>query len=361
MSRRKSCLEGYAPSRFEKASSSSSSDIWQFATKDKEHTVFCKVFSETYQQSAGLLYEADIYNYIENSLRKEDPLKKCFIELVCVRRNLTFDDLKRDVLGDFGVTEESLLRNLMITQCGNPKSRPALDDLNVPMTQELLPNCSPSDIEMFKRMTYAMVVTEKPTGIVMDLSTFLKDPDITNVEKRETLAKTVIAISKMHDMNISHNDQHWGNILIVYEDDDAKDEIYTFDNQKYSLSSPFRPVLFDWDRAQLANWPDNRQLATFDLLYKPAYSTTRDWLTFYLQLIMWHKRIFGREDGGEELASCFFRQESLSSVLPFWEALIEEKQFWEFSTQDNLQALDHHIHIDQKALIRYLGFSPIRS
>jgi hypothetical protein len=353
------CLDDYTPLRFQKATSNSSSDIWQFSKEDGKHTVFCKVFSEASPDSSGLLYEADIYDYIEKSLTPDDPLKQCFIKLVCVRRGLTFDDLKKDVMGDFGVTEGSLLRNLMIAQCGNPMSRPALDDLNATITQDFIPDCTPWEREKFKRMTYAMVVTRKPTGVVVDLSTFLGDPDITNVEKRETLAKTVIAISKMHDMNISHNDQHWGNILIVYEDDD-KDDTYTFDNQNYKLSSPFRPILFDWDRSQLSGWMDNKSLADYDTLYEPTYSTTRDWMTFHLQLIMWHKRIFGHRKIGQELAACFFRKESLEDVIPFWEDVIKDN-FWEFSTRDNLQALDYHSHVDQKAIIKYLGFQPIKA
>jgi hypothetical protein len=353
MQRRKNCLQDYKPSRFQKASSASSSDIWEFATKDGEHTVFCKVFSEKSPDSSGLLYEADIYDYIENSLAVDDPLKNCFIKLVCVRRNLSFDDLKKDVMGDFGVTEKSLLRNLMIAQCGNPMARPALDDVNAKITQDFIPDCKQSDLEKFRQMTYAMVVTKKPNGIVMDLSTFLHDPDITTIEKRETLAKTVIAISKMHDMNISHNDQHWGNILVAYDDDDMEDDTYMFGNQKYRIVSPFRPILFDWDRSQVAGWTENKNLSRFGALYNPTYSTTRDWLTFYLQLLMWHKHLFGHGPIGQELAACFFKQESLSFVIPFWEAVIED-DFWEFSTRDNLQALDYHIQVDQKALIKYL-------
>jgi hypothetical protein len=356
---RGNCLTGYTPSRFEKSSSGSSSDMWQLTTKNGNETVFCKVFSEN---ASELCAEADIYEYLEKSMSTDDPLKKCFVELVCVRRGLNYNDLKKDVMGHFGVTEKSLLRNLMIIQCGNPRTRPALDDLTTIATKESIPNCTLSDRLLFKNMTYMMIVTKKPNGFVVDLNTFLSDPDITNLEKRATLAKTVIAITKMHELDISHNDQHWGNILIADETKDEDGGTYKLDEHTYSLPSQFRPILFDWDRSQVAGWDANPVFREFDDLYTPGYSTTRDWLTFYIQIISWHNALFDTDGDAtnESLAKCFFLPRSIYRAIPRWD-WVTRQNFWTFASNRNLQFFDEHTNVDQHALMRYLGFLPQRT
>jgi hypothetical protein len=270
---------------------------------------------------------------------------------------LSYDDLKNDVMGYVDVTENSLLRNLMIIQCGNPSIRPALDDLT-PITEESIPNCTLSDRIFVENMTYSMIVTKKPAGFVVDLNTFMEDPDITSLEKRATLAKTVIAITKMHEIRISHNDQHWGNILIV---DETKydDGGYRLDGHTYSLPTSFKPVLFDWDRSQVAGWKPNPVFLGFPDLYKPEYSTARDWFTFYKQILLWHEELFGVEGdaNNETLAKCFFRTDSVSRLIPFWLRLTQ-KSFWTFSSKKNLRLLDVHTCVNQRALLKYLGFVP---
>jgi hypothetical protein len=296
-------------------------------------------------------YEAGIYEYIDQTLALDDPLKDNFIELQCVMRGLTYEALAQKVVGEFGVTRESLLRNLMILQCGDPYARPALDDQS-PYTDEDIPDCVGVDRAVFKRLRYAIIVTRKPKGPVTSLAEFISNPHIPGTQKGATLATAVLAINKMHSMLISHNDQHWWNILV--ETTTGAQRTYQLDGHEHVIDTPTQPRLFDWDRAQLASGPMNEEFRRFDEMYKPPYSPDRDWLTFFQHLSRLHAHV-ATLPPLDDLFTIFFREDTPGRVRRRWQASVQSKDKWEFASKTSMIEFGPYISVDKQALLRYLN------
>lgn len=351
------CLSGFQPHQFQRATSESASDIWEFVSEeDPTATVFCKVFSEASSESDGLFYEARVYQSIQDALEPDDPLKENFVDLQCVLRDLTYSELAAKVLGTYGVTEKTLVRNLMIMQCGKPHKRPALDDPKK-TTRKDLPNCRNMDNSRFKAMRYAIMVTKKPKGTVVALADFVADPDIPSHQKCRTLATVVLAIHRLHGMHISHNDMHWGNILVADRTCDQK-RVYEFEDRTYHIESRYQPLLFDWDRAQIEGDFENQSLSEYAGQFTPSFSTARDWLTLYRALQETYGVLEDRPPVGE-LFPIFFRATAPPAVHKLWRSVTaRRRKWWTFASDSNLQVLQPHVSITTGDLMTFLGCGP---
>lgn len=323
---------------------------------DDQTIVFCKVFSDSAEESLGLHYEAGVYEYLQKVLTPEDPLRDNFVDLLCVLRHLTFQQLVDKVVGRYGVTQTTLLRNLMIMQCGDPESRPALDDQSL-LDPEDIPECSSRDPSYFTAMRYTIIVTKKPPGNVRSLLQFVKDPRVPQSEKRATLATTIFANARMHALGLSHNDQHWENILATtMPEAESVPRVYSYQGSSYAIRSRTQPRLFDWDRSQRSpsHGEDNRALNGYDL-YRPKYSLERDWLTFYRELHQYRTHI-GNLPDQDALFFLFFRADTPSAIAALWRTAMRRRDRWAFARKSTFRHLRPHVSVDISGLLRALGY-----
>lgn len=324
------CLQDMVPHRFLPATSESPSDIWEF--KSKTGSVFCKVFSDSDQ----LHYESTVYEYLDEEAERLGKQSAFFVRLGCIRRNVSFADLEKIVCSgenmlSFGrnmiIMRASLLRNMAIIQCGNPSVRPALTDTSSELSADMIPSCDIGQIDKFRHVRYTILVTHRPEGHVRDMHDFVKDATVSDHAKVHVLVQLVDAINIMHTLGISHNDQHWGNILVTEND-----------------AGGYRPILFDWDRAQMTHGPPNRYIRNFSTLYKPSSSFARDWLTLYCEITT-HSRYLSVDHTA--LYTAFF---STFSVFDIWINAVLSGSWWTFATEQVFRQLSPHVNVQTKLL-----------
>ena len=199
------CLQDMIPYRFRPATSESPADIWEL--QSTAGSVFCKVFGET---AAQLHYETTVYEYLDTTLDKESS--DFFVLPACVRRNVSFSELEMIVCNDENISLGQLLRNMAVIQCGNPTARPALTDDSV-LRASMIPSCDIDRLDQFRHMQYTILVTHRPNGNVRSMFEFIQDEHTSDNDKLHVLVQLVDVVSVMHTLGISHNDQHWGNVL----------------------------------------------------------------------------------------------------------------------------------------------------
>lgn len=306
---------GHAPTKlhsslvayeFKAASSQSPTDIWIVEDIKTNKRLFAKVYIEPkprlkFMETTGVQYEAQVYKYVLDTIinNPSHQFNKNFIRLEKHLQGLTLDQLYEIVNGDehTKITIQDLSRNMAYTRCGEPSLRPALnqpDDNKDIKIDRKFPDCkqeTEADIlseDRARQYTYAIILTHIPAGEVISLTEYLQRYG-RNPTKRGIIGKTALVIRSMHSSGISHNDQHWRNILVqLGADDDTT--VYDMDGKKYTFPGcPDRPLLFDWDRSRLADdTKKNLYIETepdeFDGLYTPAFAPNRDWLTFVIYL-----------------------------------------------------------------------------
>lgn len=355
------CLSSFRARAFLPSTSMSASDIWEFVAEDEEKTiVFCKVFVALPQESPGLHYEAGVYEYLQGVLGPEDPFRENFVGLLCVLRGLSYGQLVEKVVGQYGVTPTMLLRNLMIMQCGEPGNRPALTDQR-PLHPKDIPDCSWLEASHFTDRRYTIIVTKKPPGVVRSLKSTVEDPRLSPCVKRATLAATVLAIENMHARGLSHNDQHWENILTsTTEEPDTSRATrrYRRQGRTYEIPSGTRPLLFDWDRSQRSEGPRNPELRLYreDGLYRPAFCPERDWLTFFRELCRYEPDLGGYPSSPFSL---FFQVGTPEDLVRLWRSLVKKKDTWAFARSETYRKFAPYIQVDVTGLLRFLGYSGV--
>jgi hypothetical protein len=111
------------------------------------------------------------------------------------------------------------------------------------------------------------------------LHVFLRDMTIPAKVKKIVLAKLIFAVALLHEHDVSHNDLHFGNVLI-YKDADITTS-YPMGSSRFQVpSTEYYPVIFDFDRAALAPHHSDasyHHLHPHRALYVPYYSRQRDW------------------------------------------------------------------------------------
>jgi hypothetical protein len=180
---------------------------------------------------------------------------------------------------------------------------------------------------------------------------------VPGTHKCATLATTVLAIDRMHAMQISHNDQHWINILVsTTEGDRGSLRKYQLEGKRYVIKTPHQPHLFDWDRSRIPG-VDNAGLSLLPRdLYASKYDVYRDWLTFYRELVRHHKELAPYVPTLEALFPIFFRPDTPTQIQTLWNDAMKHEFFWQFSTDRMMQAFHPYISVDKEALLRYLGY-----
>lgn len=356
--KKSNCLNGLKPSMFHAANSSSHSDIWQFSSILNEE-LFCKVFNVS---SPGLTYEAKVYEYISNhfSKHRNDPYHKCFVDLYCFQKNLSYYDIVSVVVGSFGIARQQVLRNLTIMQCGNPRARPALTS-KVPLTHDpkTIPLCykyKQNNLNSIVRsQIYSIIVTKRPPGDICTLHDFIRNRNISRDVKRDVLGKTVLVMRKMHSLHISHNDLLWTNILVSNTDTTLASREYkdTVTSNIFSFRSEYVPVVFDWDRSQLKDDYSNIGTDDYDTLYKPKYATHRDILLLFKNIFRYSPYIF--EDDDDQFADVVFDFffVAMSSADKEHVFSIMNAHNWAFAEESNLAWLYQYLEFDAIELLEY--------
>ena len=212
------CLNHLFPIQFLKASSGSQTYTWVLSD-GMNTTYFCKTFSSF---SKGLQYEAFVYSYIKRYFidNVDDAYKNNFVQLYCHVENLTFKDLLHFLQScNAQINHEKLMRNLLFSHCGKPNYRPALDsDVITGWAKE---NVIPKCFHKLDKIRYELEFMTKFEAIItelkkdtMSMEQFISCKNISNKEKYAVVAKLVLCIHKMHQIDICHNDIHWDNVLV---------------------------------------------------------------------------------------------------------------------------------------------------
>lgn len=302
------CLSNAIPVRFHKASSSSATDIWQFTLN--EGRLFAKVFADpqsgTNKSGLGVEYEHTVYRYITDTIDDRDPFFDHFIRLYCYMSRKTAHDLftfVRSVTNQLTDRQlaSNLQRNLSILQCGKPTARPGLLE-NQPLHHKDIPDCLNNE-QLTDR--FNVMVTQAPKDPYSTMFDFLAREDITDADRADVLSMLVLCMQKMHRLQLTHNDQHWDNVLVA-ERRQSVTRVYPSGVQ---ITSRFYPVLFDWDFAQKKDGAPNPYLRKFERLFVPdAYDPLRDWFNFAYSAVV-GASISNRLQ--RDLLSCLFHADSV--------------------------------------------------
>jgi hypothetical protein len=356
------CLNGFKDFKFESSNSSSESDIWQFQKIGGQTIIFCKIFEAN---ESGLKYEGEVYAYIHKYFKipkNDDEYKKLFIDVHCIVKYLSFSELKSFIVDKHNITStKSLVRNLIIMQCGEPSRRPALTDSDYVLTQKDVPYCYNTKTKRIginvRNKMYHIVMTKKPDGKVVDLFSFITSTIIEKNVKRMVLGKTLLAIQKLVDMKISHNDMHWKNILVTEHITNDTNDIYVDKNTGvvYSFGTVIIPILFDWDRSQVQGKYENASLDSFEHLYKPKYSPYRDLLTFYNMVLKFESFIFDDEVIPNLFFSSFFKDTANKTEIH--EVI---RHMWEFAEKTNLHYLSQFVRVDMYKILFLFGATVVK-
>ena len=280
------CLHKFRPVMFKSSDSSSDTDIWVFED-DVQNKIFLKIHEADEDKQPGLFYEPRVYQRVTEKCKSPEfqEYQPNFVQFVCYLKNLTYNNLWsliKDTLPD-NKFQSHLVRNLKYIICQN-SNRPALDDddKSSPL------NCNLDS----KQVKYNILVTKAPVknlNCVRTLHHFINyDKDHSEQDEKSVLTRVGFAINAQHHMGISHNDQHWHNILVM----EGKETKYTYklDNgDTVSFSSRYCPVLFDWDRAQMKEITQdndiNQLLKRMPNTYQgPYFQPGRDVMFFASQL-----------------------------------------------------------------------------
>ena len=290
------------PVEFIKATSVSPTDIWVF--EDDKHTYFGKVYimpTQHYKDSFGISYEAHVYDYVKKNIIDDvtNPYRNNFVELQKHCTNITFDELFA-MVDSFRplIKKSNVARNIAYIMC-NIYNRPSLTDNRPSLTNNSkLLEIDPLQLSCFRSVSgspdhykYGIIFTKKPKGdMVVTLDDYMEDHTKRPIDKYNVLLKAVLCIETMHRNGISHNDQHWGNILVAIGADE-ENKVYTLDNMEHTFrGSKDRPILFDWDRAQIKGGILNKDIVP-DIygIYTPAHEPLRDWYLFFKQLFILYR------------------------------------------------------------------------
>lgn len=273
------CLIDFKPYKFYPARSSSASDIWVFKSNSGD-IVFLKIFPTDFR-SSGLLYESGVYRYINEKLKQPnmEEYSDNFVKLKCILEGISFDDLFSLISKEKGIDRDNLIRNLKYILCAdNIKKRPSLDSIDKDNLE--IKGCEP-DVKP-ENYNYSVIVTYAPSTDLKNIQSlldFMEFDSSSSVDKYSVIARTALSICAMHRMGISHNDQHWGNILV--STDIEKSYIYHHNGLRYEFLSCYHPVLFDWDRSQIQNGEDNYELELYPGIYDSGnFKPGRDYLMF---------------------------------------------------------------------------------
>ena len=181
--------------------------------------------------------------------------------------------------------------------CGDTTKRPALDKGD---GDEHVSGCD-DVVVVPENLQYTIIATRSPennTNRVMKLSHFVRKPGISFEAKASVIAMTALSIYAMHQMGICHNDQHWDNILVAMTAK-RRHYKYTYDNVLYKFNTNARPLLFDWDWAQLCEGGSkNEYLNDFPQIFPADRSRadkTRDIFRFYIELRFMMKHLNKRD------------------------------------------------------------------
>ena len=272
------CLNSKKPFKFNKSASASSTDIWVFEDETTNFKYFLKLHEANPERQPGLYYEKEVYEKITENCRTPEfnEYKQNFVQFCCYLENLTMSNIWSLLEGKVEERlKKNLVRNLKYVLC-ELDDRPELDVNTTPSTE---PICT---IEPENRK-YNILVTKSPSkhlDRITSLHNFILNPNIKDKHKKNVLARVGLAINAQHRMGISHNDQHWNNILVTISEWDTyihKD----IDGNDLKFGSLYCPVLFDWDRAQMKATPDNKELTYFEHLYThPYYRKENDYVIF---------------------------------------------------------------------------------
>jgi hypothetical protein len=160
-------------------------------------------------------------------------------------------------------------------------------------------------------------------------------------------------------MHISHNDMHWGNILVVDKTCDQK-RVYEFEGLTYEIESRYQPMLFDWDRSQIDDGIENQELNDYANQFAPKFSTARDWLALYQALLRNYGTLEDRPPVGD-LFHMFFDAATPSEVHKKWRSVTSRRRkWWTFAQNSSLPVFQPHVSIDTPALLGFLGCTPAK-
>lgn len=240
-----------------KSKGASFSDIWklQQMVGGKLTGMYIKIFKKG---QLGLEYEASVYEHLK-ALKSEDGLlsekfyKDRFIDMICYKPDVEFEELSALV------TDQKTVKNI----------------LEVASLPRRLANKLNISKRTVTNITYSAIITDTPADTVI-LFDFLYREDIELEQKLLVLYQLVLLIEKLGEIGISHNDMHWGNVLVAYD---------PVGFRLRSAKAEFRPILFDWDRAQMKEGETNPFLTDEVQLYESPFSKTRDYAIFLYQYI----------------------------------------------------------------------------
>ena len=352
-SKSNACLKDFAPLKFLASNSESPSDIWIFKSDIGNQLIFCKVFVQSnYKKqkkndTCGLEYESKVYLYIKKQLSKPEyvDFKDNFVQLENICKNLTFSELMSKVCVNGNVTEARLKRNVQYMICGETDKRPALDKGN----DYWVKGCGNVVPENFQ---YTIIATRSPennTDHIIPLWFFVQD-NIPFEAKASVIAITALSIHAMHQMGIYHNDQHWSNIIVAITEETRVYE-YTHKNVSYKFNTSARPVLFDWDLAQLCEGGSkNEYLNDFPQIFPAGQSRankTRDIFRFYTTLRFMMLKL-DKKDIIQKIDKVFIRDVSKVPLL----ATVDT-----FEKQESVRHnIEDFIQFDVGLLLYILGF-----
>ena len=346
------CLNHLFPIQFRKANSVSRTDTWVLSDH-YDKTYFCKTFSSI---SKGLQYEADVYSYIKRYFidNGEDTYKNNFVQLYCHVQKLKFNDLL-DFLnsGNVQISHEQLMRNILFSHCGKPYNRPALDsDITTDWAKEnVIPKCF-RELDAIRRKIesvaeFEVIITElkKDTWSMVQ---FMHLKNISNTEKYAVVAKLVLCMYKMHQINICHNDIHWQNVLVYYSKDEYK-RGYIYNEQTYYFDTNWCPLLFDWDKAQINNTNVNNVLLHVDL-YDPPFNPQRDWITLFVAAYKLKTIPYNT------LYPLFFSENQHGTLSRDLRMLIRNNSHWaNILKKEQMDAISHTLRINIPGIVELFG------
>jgi hypothetical protein len=275
-----------------KHDSKSPTEVWTL--HDQKKIYYCKIHIENHIITHGVAYEADVYEYLDKKLKGSVYAAYNFVPLLCVLRKQTLGNLL--LLANSSRPEKGDPKT-QVSKASCPQENQAVSDVQLArallasVTREQKPLVTTEDVaaknlvNKAKKLTYTVVLTERVTFDTLGsdpvtLYEFYKKNNNQTSMLMCILSRLVLSMHKLHQLGVSHNDIHWGNILVrKHHEVDleyvVEPEGIRLQYEKISVS----PVLFDWDWAEMKAASSNTYLRFQNL--DPPFSPGRDFSIFF--------------------------------------------------------------------------------